>query len=223
MRCVSVFTADVVSAPCAHSSHGSVGMAAEVPSPARRLAFACSLLLLVCVALGLPDEATGKGRASSLPRLDSTGIGPAHFGLSRHAVIAALRPSLGRPNASGINTGCGKNLTEVAWHDLIAEFRDGRFSGYRFIRGGWPLTTPGSPHDHVAGTAPLPPLRTAAGITLDSTFAELRSAYPHLSRTAALRWTAPNGLIFTEPFTVANPTSPANPIIEIQTKTCGDF
>jgi hypothetical protein len=30
-------------------------------------------------------------------------------------------------------------------------------------------------------------------------------------------------LTFTESATVANPTSPANPIIEIQTKTCGDF
>jgi len=189
----------------------------------RRLASVYSLLLLVCVALGLPDGATGKGRTPSLPRLDSSGIGPAHFGFSRQVVIAALRPSLGPPNAAGINTGCGANLTEVAWHDLIAEFRDGRFSGYRFIRGGWPLTTPGSPHDHVADTAPLPPLRTSAGVTLGSTFAKLRSAYAHLSRTASFRWTAPDGLTFTEPSTVANPTSPANPIIEIQTKTCGDF
>jgi hypothetical protein len=190
---------------------------------ARRLALAYLPLLLFYVALSLPDGATGKGPASALPYLNSNGIGPAHFSTSQQAVVAALRPSLGRPNATGINTGCGKNLTEVAWHDLIAEFRDGRFSGYRFIRGGWPLKTPGSPHDHVAGAAPLPLLRTAAGVTLGSTFAELRSVYGHLSRTASFRWTARNGLTFTEPSTVANPNAPANPIIEIQTKTCGDF
>jgi hypothetical protein len=187
----------------------------------RRVVLAYSPLLLVCVALSLPDGASGK--ASALPYLNSNGIGPAHFGTPQRAVIAALRPSLGKPNATGINTGCGKNLTEVAWHDLIAEFRDGRFSGYRFIRGGWPLQTPGSPHDHVAGSAPLPLLRTAAGVTLGSTVAELRSLYGQVRRTASFRWTAPNGLTFTEPSTVANPTSPANQIIEIQTKTCGDF
>ena len=171
----------------------------------------------------MPGPATGRDPASALPTLDSSGIGPAHFGMSQQAAITALRRSLGRPNATGINTGCGKNLTEVAWHDLIAEFRGGRFSGYRFIRGGWPLTTPGSPDDHVAASAPLPPLRTTAGITLGSTFAKLRSAYGHLSRTASFRWTARNGLTFTESATVADPTSPANPILEIQTKTCGDF
>jgi hypothetical protein len=138
-------------------------------------------------------------------------------------VIAALRPSLGSPNATGINTGCGKNLTEVAWHDLIAEFRAGRFSGYRFIRGGWPLTTPGSPHDHVSGTVPRPLLHTAAGITLGNTLAELRVAYTHLRRTAAVRWTAADGLTFAEPYDVANLISPSNPIVEIQTMTCGDF
>jgi hypothetical protein len=190
---------------------------------ARGLGLACSLLLLPAVSLGLPGPASANKPASALLDLTSKGVGPARFGSSRQTVIAALRSSLGPPNATGINTGCGKNLTEVAWHDLIAEFRNGRFSGYRFMRGGWPLTTPGSPHDHVSGTAPRPPLGTAAGITLGSTFAELRSAYTHLRRTATLRWTAPNGLTFSESYAVANPTSPSNPIVEIQTKTCGDF
>jgi hypothetical protein len=109
-----------------------------------RLVLASTPLLLVCVVLSLPDGASGKGPASALSYLNSNGIGPAHFGTPQRAVIAALRPSLGKPNATGINTGCGKNPAEVAWHDLIAEFRDGRFSGYRYIRGGWPLKTPGS-------------------------------------------------------------------------------
>ncbi|HXY81074.1 MAG TPA: hypothetical protein VEH55_06865 [Gaiellaceae bacterium] len=183
-----------------------------------------SALMLFAGCASSPSSAPGVQRGvSALRYLESNGVGPAHFGLSERAVIAALRPSLGRPNASGINTGCGKDLTEVAWHDLIAEFRHGRFSGYRFIHGGWPLTTPGSPHDRVAAAAPVPALSTAAGITLGSTFGELRSAYGPLMRTASFRWTAPNGLTFTGPSTAADATSAGDKIVEIQTRTCGDF
>ena len=181
-----------------------------------------ALAALALVVMAAPADGTGRSTAG-LPALDSNGVGPAHFGASKHAVISLLRPLLGRPNAAGTNTGCRKKVTEIAWHDLIAEFRGDTFSGYRFIRGGWPLQTPGSPRDHVSRDIPLPPLRTEAGITLGSTFAELRSAYPELRRSAAVTWKARNGLTFTLPSTVANVRSPTNPIIEIQTKTCGAF
>jgi hypothetical protein len=186
-----------------------------------RLVLRGSWLLLASATLALPGAAIGSRIA--LPYLGSTGIGPARFGFPEKRVLSLLRPSLGRPNAIGINSGCGRDLTEVAWQDLIAEFRSGRFSGYRLIRGGWPLKTPGSPHDRVTSAAPVPPLRTAAGITVGNTFGELRSAYGRLTRTGALRWTAANRLTFSMASTVANPTSAANPIVEIQTGTCGDF
>jgi hypothetical protein len=130
-----------------------------------------------------------------------------------------VRSSLGRPNALGINTDCGKALTQVAWHDLIVEFRSGRFSGYRVIRGDWPLTTQGSPRDRIPGAAAIPPLCTRAGVTSG----RLRSASHPLARTAALRWTASNGLTFTVPSTSRAPAAPTNRTVAIQTGTCGDF
>jgi hypothetical protein len=163
----------------------------------KRSVLAVPLMLAICATAVLAGAASGQPRASLLPHLQSNGIGSVHFGAPRQTVIAALQPSLGRPNATGINTGCGKDLIEVAWHDLIAEFRNGRFSGYRFILGGWPLTTPGSPRDHVSSMTPTPPLRTQTGITLGTTFRQLHSAYPTLRRTEAVRWTAPDGLTFT--------------------------
>jgi hypothetical protein len=161
--------------------------------------------------------------AAVLPHLGPDGIGSVRFGASRQTVIAALQPSLGRPNATGINTGCGKSIAEVAWHDLIVEFRSGRFSGYRFVRGGWPLTTPGSPSDRVPSTTPIPPLRTQSGITLGTTLRRLRAVYPTLARAGAVHWRTRDGLVFTEPSTARNLTSPANTIVEIQAGTCGDF
>jgi hypothetical protein len=199
-----------------------------------RLAIVSAVFLAALVALELnpqgslgaaashPDSERARG-SSSLPHLEFNGIGLVHFGLSKAQVVASLRMSLGAPNAEGINTGCGPKFSEVAWHDLIAEFRLGRFTGYRFIQGGWPLTTAGSPDDPVTAKPPTPDLTSALGITLGSTLGELRSAYSKLKLSGAVQWTAPNGLTFVEPSTVRNPRSPADKIVEIKTRTCGDF
>jgi photosystem II stability/assembly factor-like uncharacterized protein len=160
---------------------------------------------------------------SPLPRLEADGIGPLRFGLSKTKALTALRLLLGAPNGEGINAGCGPNFTEVAWYDLIAEFRFGRFTGYRFIEGGWPLTTPGSPKDRVTAKTPTPALKTALGITLGSTLGELRPAYGKLKRSGAVKWTASNGLIFVESSSVRNSQSPADKIVEIKIGTCGSY
>jgi hypothetical protein len=157
------------------------------------------------------------------PELTSNGIANAQFGLSKAKAVAALQALLGKPNATGINTGCGPAFTEVAWHDLIAEFRHGTFTGYRYVSGGYPLTTAGSPRDPVTPTSRIPALTTARGITLGSTLRELRAAYPRVIQSGALRWTGPNGLIFVEASQTSKPTSPTAAIAEIKTGTCGDF
>jgi hypothetical protein len=183
-------------------------------------------LVGVAVVMGLVGCAqTGSLSAPSTKRsvLDPNGIGNEHFGLPKVKAVAALQALLGKPNAMGINTGCGPAFTEVAWHDLIAEFRHGTFTGYRYVRGGYPLTTPGSPHDLVSPTSPTPALTTARGLTLGSTLRELRAAYPVVIQSGALKWTVPNGLVFVEASDTNKPTAPTATIAEIKTGTCGDF
>jgi hypothetical protein len=179
------------------------------------------LLTLVCVEIIVPMTALAK--KSSLPALSANGVGSVHFGSPKAPAVASLRRFLGTPNAKGINTGCGPSFTEIAWRDLIVEFKHDRFTGYRFIRGGWPLTTVGSPHDRVTSGSPTPRLKTAVGITLGSTLGELRRAYGTLRLSGAVQWTAPNGLIFSESSTVRDPKSLTDRIAEIQVGTCGAF
>jgi hypothetical protein len=155
--------------------------------------------------------------------LAPNGIGKVHFGLSKVKAVAALQALLGKPSATGINTGCGSAFTEVAWHDLIAEFRHGTFTGYRYVSGGYPLTTPGSPHDPVSAMSPTPALATTRGLTLGSKLSELRAAYPGLIHSGALKWTVPAGLVFAEASDTKKPNAATATIAEIKTGTCGDF
>jgi hypothetical protein len=178
---------------------------------------------LVMTLAGCAQSGAVSAPSTKRPALDSSGIANVHFGLPKAKAVAALQASLGKPNATGINTGCGPAVTEVAWHDLIAEFRNGTFTGYRYISVGYPLTTAGSPDDPGAPTSRTPALTTVRGITLGSTLRELRAAYPGLIRSGALKWTAPNGLVFVEASQTSKPTSPTATIAEIKTGTCGDF
>jgi hypothetical protein len=186
------------------------------------LLLAVVVLLLGACASAAEDKAEDKG-ASRLPHLEADGIGAVHFGTSRAKVVAALQEWLGPPNAKGSNTACGSGFSEVAWHDFVAEFRLGRFSGYRFVTGGYPLTTPGSPDDPVSATSTAPALSTARSITLGSTLKELHAAYPQLMRSGALKWTAQDGLIFVEAPHTRNPVSATARIAEIKIGSCGDF
>jgi hypothetical protein len=162
-------------------------------------------------------------RGSSLPTLNQDGIGSVRFGTSKEMVVVALRTALGNPTTEGVNTGCGAGVTEVAWNDLIAEFRGGTFTGYRFIEGGWPLTAHRGLSDRVTSWAPTPPLKTAGGITLGSTVGEALSTFGYLRFSGAVQWTATNGLTFVEPSTVVNPRAASDRIEEIKIRTCGAF
>jgi hypothetical protein len=96
----------------------------------------------------------------------------------------------------------------VAWHDLIVQFRHGRFSGYRYWVNGLGSPSPSAP-------AVSPRLQTAKGITLGSTFAELKRTY-RLTQTGTDFWKAPNDIVFalnSETY----PSPPSSPIYEIKT------
>jgi hypothetical protein len=156
------------------------------------------------------------------PALEPGGIGGVRFGTTKLRAVAELRARFGAPSAHGVNTGCGPRYTEVAWGDLVAEFRNDRFSGYRYLRAGWPLTTPGSPRAPSPSRPVSPRLSTSAGIALGSTLSRLRSVYAMLRRVGADAWRAPNGLIFVDDAR-RDPPSPSSLIVEIKIGTCGDF
>lgn len=183
-------------------------------------ALAGSLALLI---LGFLAPSTATAQKPSLPLLEVDGIGSVSFGSPKAQVVASLQRSLGAPNARGVNTGCGFRFSEVAWHDLVAEFRRDRFTGYRFVEGGWPLTTPGSPRDRVGPRRTTPHLETARGITLGSTLGAVRHAYGSLRRSGATQWTAADGLVFGESSANRDPASPTNRVTEIEVGTCGAF
>jgi hypothetical protein len=186
--------------------------------PARRALLMTLLSAAVALGLTLPAAAL---RASALPDLRPDGVGSVIFGVSKARAVASLSKVLGRPSAAGVSRACGARFTEVAWHDLIAQFANGTFTGYRFIEGGWPLWTSQTLHQRPSTAYPQPPLETARGITLGSTLGELRSAYGALERSGAVEWTAANGLRFIESSTVVNTRSPRTKIVEIHIDTCG--
>jgi hypothetical protein len=140
------------------------------------------------------------------------GVATVRFGTAKAQAVAELSALFGAAAGRGVNTGCAPRYTEVVWGDLAAEFRANRFSGYRYVQGGYPLTTPGSPRAPAKSLG----LATAKGVTLGATLARVRAAYKPLTRIGADAWRAPNGLVFA----VGDATQR---VVEIKTGTCGDF
>jgi len=175
---------------------------------------ASTLGALAAVTIGSP--ATG-------PILGTHGVARVEIGAAKSKAVAELSQLFGRPSATGVNTGCGPRYSEVEWGDLVAEFRRSRFSGFRYVKGGYPLTTSGSPHEASAlRAALLPKLATSRGITLGSTLGQLRKAYPALRFVGTDRWQSPDGLVFVDDAKpIAKPR--LRHIIEIKLGTCGDF
>ena len=161
---------------------------------------------------------TGVARAIVL---GADGIANVRFGLSRKHAVSELRRRFGTPSAQGVNTGCGPRYREVAWGDLVAEFRLGRFSGYRYVSAGYPISIPGGPRAP-APSGPTAGLTTATGITLGSTLAQLRDAYGTLTYPGTDKWKAKNGIVFVDD-AERDPDPPSSRIIEIKTATCGDY
>jgi hypothetical protein len=176
-----------------------------------RVALVAATLLLTLV---------GAAPAAPVATLRPDGIGNLHFGLSKRRAVAELSALFGAPTARGVNTGCGARYTEVDWGDLAAEFRSNVFSGYRYLVGGYRfnLRRAPAPTSKVA----VPSLRTATGVSLGSTLAELRAVYGALSFVGTDRWRSTNGLVFTDD-AEHDPEPPSSRIVEIKIGTCGDF
>jgi hypothetical protein len=198
--------------------HEPTSAYARVVHAARALA-----TLLVVAALGAGvTAALGSGSTLSPPTLGPDGIGPVRFGMTKLNAVAGLSDLLGAPSARGVNTGCGPRYTEVEWGDLVAEFRLSTFSGFRYLTGGWPITTPSSPREASPPRALFPKLATSERISLGNTLAQLRVAYGVLRFVGTDRWRSLNGLVFVDD---AKPIGEPRlrHIIEIKVKTCGDF
>jgi hypothetical protein len=99
------------------------------------------------------------------------------------------------------------------------EFRDGRLSGFRYMRTAW---LQAKQSRKATPLSRLPKLTTSKGISLGSTLGRLRSAYRRLDLVGADRWQTPDGLIFYDDAQREPPPSSSR-IIEIKYGTCGDF
>lgn len=186
----------------------------------KRLALWAMVLLTVEPVAMAPTEPVA-AVGSPAPVLKPEGIGAVRFGTAKAKAVTGLSSLFGRPSSQGANTGCGPRYSEVEWGELVAEFRSGIFSGYRYLVHGWPLTTPGSPH--------VPPsllhgprLATAKGISLGNTLGQLRSAYPGVHFVGVDKWQVLSGVVFVVD-AAREPESPSSKIIEIKFGTCGDF
>ena len=177
--------------------------------------------LLVAVVAGAATVSAGGSAATGrAPALQADGIGTVRFGLPKATAVSELSDLFGSPSARFVNSGCGPRYTEVAWGELYAEFRLGEFSGYRYLRDGWPPKT--YAHRPPPPKVVSPRIATAKGITLGSTLAQVRAAYRPLQRAGADWWRSPNHLVFVDD-AERDPIPPTSRIIEIKTGTCGAF
>lgn len=126
------------------------------------------------------------------------------LGAAQRPATAQLSSLLGRPTAYP-PAGCVGGYRNVEWSDLIVQFKRGRLAGYRF----WVTR----PNEEVK-----PRLSTATGITLGSTFAAVKSAYPHLVQTGTDFWSA-QGLTFGLRSS-QYPSPPSAPVYEIKVDAC---
>jgi hypothetical protein len=178
--------------------------------------------LVVLFASGMTYGRLRPGGGSNPPGLlSSKAIGSLQFGASKADVVAALEARFGQPTWAGINTGCSSRYSEVVWSDLAVEFRADRFSGYRYLAGGYPGR--GTPQERES--KPITPklaIGGGRGATLGSTLGQVRTAYGPLRRTGADWWQTANGLSF-EDGALRDPVPSSSRIIEIKIGTCGDF
>jgi hypothetical protein len=136
--------------------------AAEAPQPAPAEAPAPPAAPPTPVAAATPKpllNLTSEGLALVDP--DSGSSRPLAFGLDQAVVRQAMAATRGAPTGQGTNPECGAGALDFAEYagGLTLWFQDGKFAG-------WALGGDGAPD-----------LRTAAGLGIGSTRAELEAAY----------------------------------------------
>jgi hypothetical protein len=176
----------------------------------------------IAVALSVAIAATvGSARATSQnPVLSSHGIGAVRLGTTKTHAVEALTPVLGRPSRQFVSGLCGPVYTEVEWGHLYAEFRRGRLSGFRYMRGAW-LKQGVSPGEGSAQVGPN--LTTSKRIGLGSALMQVRRAYGTLRLVGTDRWQSRDGLVFYVSFATRQPPPPGSRITQIEYGTCGDW
>jgi hypothetical protein len=163
-------------------------------------------LALAALCLGLTGSMASATSPKKTIELEGNGLGVVRFGDSERTTTKVITAVLGAPTGHP-SAGCVGDFTQAAWHDLLIQFKHGRFSGYRYwvSASGIPLS---------ALVHPDPKLATAAGITLDSTFAQIQAAYP-LRQTGTDFWISPEQIVFALE-SPTYPSPPTAPVYEIR-------
>ena len=178
--------------------------------------------VLVVVALAAP-VLPALADAGTRGVLRANDLGAVAFGTPEADAVNRLNALLGPPTWRGVNPGCGPRWTEVVYEDrLAAEFRSGTFTGYRYAAARQIAGMFGAPRAIV--TPAFPSLTTATGISLGSTLAQVRAAYPGALRFAGTdRHRTRDGIVFVDNAR-RSPAALSSRIIEIKTfGTCGDY
>ena len=160
----------------------------------------------------------GGGIAAASPtavvRLEANGLGVVSFGATMSSATKTISDVLGAPTGNP-SAGCTGDYRQTAWHDLIAQFKNGRLAGYRYLAGGSSGLSPTTTSIH---SAKIPRLATTTGITLGDTFAEARRAYPMLQQSGSDAWRTSGGIVFA--FFGEGDAVPTSPIYEIKNDVC---
>jgi len=173
--------------------------------------------LAAVAACALAAVASGK---TATPVLSSHAVAGVRFGTPKPQAVKALTRLLGSSSRQFVSSGCGPKYTEVEWGHLYVEFRRGRLSGFRYLRGGWeghPVQPP------ARGRGLVPTLVTSGGVSLASTLGEVRDRYGTLAIVGTDRWRSRDGLVFYVSYQVTQPVPPTSRITEIKYGTCGDW
>ena len=158
-----------------------------------------------CLSVSVVDPPLVASAATPIV-LAGNGLGVARFGTTSRVVTSAVSARLGPPTSHAAAV-CAGGYSQVGWHDLIVQFRRGRFSAYRY----W-TNASGSPSPSASPVSPR--LQTAEGVTLGSTFARVKRSY-RLTQTGTDFWKAPNGIVFALGG-ATYPSPPSSPVYEIK-------
>jgi predicted nucleic acid-binding Zn ribbon protein len=184
-------------------------------------------LIVVAVASYGPFRPSGGGGPRPLgasapghtPVASSQGVGGVSFGMPRSQAVAQLTRLFGTRSRSVRNTGCGARFGEVEWGHFYAEFRQGRFTGFRYMDGSW---LPQQVHSNPPARVVQPRIATEKGVSLGTSLGQVRKTYGPLSLIGTDRWQTSDGLVFYDD-ALRDPSPASSRIIEIKFGTCGDF